>query len=227
MEAELLEASRRYAQKDFLGTLEALGNIDATDKNHLDLAYYLGLAHSRLGHWDEALLYLEQVVTGSDEILRVFQCRLALSLVYSITGRSRLAEYELGRLIAAGFESVQVLASMGFASWAQGRQDDAIKWYTKALSLEPENANALNGLGYILASTGKDIALAVSYCRKAVALAPDNAAYLDSLGWAYFHLGYIAEARSFVTKAAALSPKIDEILEHAKTLASIAERESV
>ena len=102
----------------------------------------------RLGEWDDALLYLEQVVTGGLDPARDGQCRMALAYVYSVTGRHRLAEYELEKLSGTGVETVQVFAFLGYSAWAQGRPDEAPRWYAKALELDPENANALNGMGY-------------------------------------------------------------------------------
>jgi len=56
-------------------------------------------------------LYLEQVVTGGLDHARDSQCRMALAYVYSVTGRHRLAEYELERLRESGYESVQSMPS--------------------------------------------------------------------------------------------------------------------
>lgn len=218
MEAGLKEATRRYAERDYEGALAALDGVDATEANRLDLAYILGLCHARLGDWDDSLLYLEQVVTGSEDLLRVYQCRLALAYVYSVTGRSRLAEYELDRLMKAGFRSVQVLSSLAYAAYRQGRLEEAERRYDEALDLDPESATALNGLGYILACEGKEAARALTCCRKAVDKAPRNPAYLDSLGWAYHVLGFEAEAKDYVGRALALAPEPEEIREHARAL---------
>jgi tetratricopeptide (TPR) repeat protein len=220
MESELREAARRYADRDWEGTLDALRGVDSTEENHLDLAYYLGLCHARLERWDDALLYLEQVVTASADLMRIFQCRMALAYAYTETGRHRLAEYELKRLLEAGLESVQVLSFLGYVAWAQGRADEAIRWYAKALGLDPENPTALNGMGYLLIGEGKDMARALVYCRKAVEKKPENPAYLDSLAWAYFRLGYNIEARQSVEKALALRPDEMEIREHAQAIAA-------
>jgi len=220
MDAELWEAARRYAERDWEGTLAALRGVSSTEANHLDIAYYLGLCHARVKRWDDALLYLEQVVTGSDDLMRVFQCRLALAYAYSETGRHRLAEYELKRLLDAGLVSVQVLSFMGYAAWAQGRIDDAIRWYGKALELDPESPTALNGMGYLLVCEGRDTARALVYCRKAVEKKPNNPAYLDSLAWAYFRLGYGAEAQECVERALAGNPEALEIQEHARAIAA-------
>jgi Flp pilus assembly protein TadD len=219
MEPELKEAARLYAAGDWRGALAALAQVDSTQENHLDLAYYLGLCHARLSDWDEALLFLEQVVTASEDFLRVGQCRLALAYVYSMTGRSKLAEYELDQLLKIGYRSVQVLAALGHTSWKQGYAENAENWYAAALDKDPENPSALNGLGYVLASEGKDSARALTLCRKAVDRSPRNAAYLDSLGWAYHALGFEDEARDYIARALALAPQTEEIREHARVLA--------
>jgi Flp pilus assembly protein TadD len=49
---------------------------------------------------------------------------------------------------------------------------------------------------------------------------PDNPAYLDSLAWAYFRLGFLAEARDYIQRAFALAPQEAEIREHARAISS-------
>lgn len=188
------------------------------DETRMREAYLIGLERTREGEWDEALLYLEQVVTGEPETERGRQCRMALAYVYAMTGRFRLAEYEVRKLMEAGVESVQLYAFQGYAAWAQGRPDEAIRLYEKALELDPDNANALNGLGYVLACEGRDSARALTCCRKAVDKKPENPAYLDSLGWAYYRLGFIEEARTYLGRALARAPDESEILAHVRAL---------
>jgi Flp pilus assembly protein TadD len=183
-------------------------------------AYALGLERARSGEWDEALLYLEQVVTGEPGSERGKQCRMALAYVYAMTGRFRLAEYEVRKLMESGAESAQLWAFLGYAAWAQGKADEAIDKYGKAVALDPENANALNGLGYALACEGREPAKALTCCRKAVDKKPVNPAYLDSLGWAYYRLGYVEEARDYLGRALARAPDESEIQSHARTVES-------
>jgi len=221
MEESLNEAARRYSERNWAGTLEALRDVESTEANHLDLAYLLGLCHARLEHWDEALLYLEQVVTAEGDLMRIYQCRLALAYVYSLTSRHRLAEYELGRLVEAGFESAQVYAFLGYTAWVQGRPEEALRSYGKALEVDAESATALNGMGYVLACEGKDGARALTYCRKAVDKRPDNPAYLDSLAWAYYRLGFVDEARDYIQRALDRAPGEAEIREHARAISSV------
>src|SRR2546426_8974256 len=71
----------------------------------------------------------------------------------------------------------------------------------KVLVSDPQNAPALNYLGYILAARGTKLDEALNFIKKAVDLEPANGAYLDSLGWAYFRLGKYELAEDNLIKA--------------------------
>jgi tetratricopeptide (TPR) repeat protein len=80
--------------------LQELLHVDTEDFDpgeNTELAYFLGLCYTKLERYDEALLYLEQVVTAGQDPLRVYQCRLTLAYIYVITKRAKLAEFELKR----------------------------------------------------------------------------------------------------------------------------------
>ncbi|MGH9533281.1 MAG: tetratricopeptide repeat protein [Terriglobales bacterium] len=57
-----------------------------------------------------------------------------------------------------------------------------------ALRLDPNNALALNDLGYLWADRGVHLRQALEDVQRAVAAEPENGAYLDSLGWVYFKM---------------------------------------
>jgi tetratricopeptide (TPR) repeat protein len=198
----------------------ALKEFQLVDVNTIDtaeqaeLAYYLGLCYTKLERYDEALLYLEQVVTTSNDPLRSYQCRITLALIYIKTNRSRMAEFELKRLKNAGFESAPMYNAMAYAAYTQKRYRQAIDYYEKALELDNNNATAMNSMGYILADRGFDTMKGLTLCRKAIDIRPRSAAYMDSLGWAYYKCGEMAEARSWLQKAKDSAPKENEILEH-------------
>jgi Flp pilus assembly protein TadD len=218
MDESLDEAKRLVAAREYERALDTLRGIDSSEGSQFEIAYLFGICHARLGNWDDALLYLEQVVTGGLDPTRDEQCRIALAYVYSVTGRHKLAEYELKTLRDRGVETPRILAFLGYSAWAQGKPDESLGLYASALELDPEFANALNGMGYILACEGRDGARALTYCRKAVDKKPDNPAYLDSLAWAYYKLGFFAEARNQITKAMALAPESVDIREHAREI---------
>ena len=189
---------------------------DLSDEDKTELAYYMGLCYTKLERFDDALVYLEQVVTGSEDPLRIYQCRLTLAYIYVISGRSKLAEFELSRLVKNGFESIQIYTTMAYAAWSQKQYQKAVDLYEKALERDGENTTALNGLGYILADSDIDITRGIKLCRKAVDKKPQSAAYLDSLGWAHFKNGEVDEARIWLRRAFDISPHRKEIKKHMK-----------
>lgn len=186
----------------------------------LDLAYYAGLSYARLNRFDEALMYLEQVVTGSSDTKRIHQCRLTLAVLYTKTDRPRLADYELQKLLEDGYETAEVYCSLAYIAWELEKQDEAVRNYETALSIKPDCPTALNGLGYVLACMGKDLTKALSLCKKAVDVNPDSPAFLDSLGWVYHQLGLDKEAMSYIKRANSLLPGNPEISEHYGVLLS-------
>src|SRR5690606_21893998 len=62
------------------------------------------------------------------------------------------------------------------------------------LEQEPDNAMALNALGYTLADRTNRHQEARALIEQAYHLSPDDAAIIDSLGWVNFRLGNLAEA---------------------------------
>jgi len=213
------DAVNFYRQKNWD---KALSEFLSTDTSSLDfdekmeLAYYLGLCHTKLEHYDEALAFLEQVVTSSHDILRVYQCRMTLAYIYVITKRIKMAEYELKRLQASGLESPLLYNTLAYAAWLQKQHKNAIEFYEKSLEIDSENATAMNSMGYILADTGIDVMRALRLCRRAVDHKPQSAAYLDSLGWAYYKSGEITEARSWLKRALEIAPNEELIKKHFK-----------
>jgi tetratricopeptide (TPR) repeat protein len=85
----------------------------------------------------------------------------------------------------------------------------------KCIDMGPDNAEALNYLGFMWADRGEHLAKARIYIEKACKLEPKNAAYLDSMGWVLFKLNQPQEALPWLLKAVELSPEPDPtILDH-------------
>lgn len=82
------------------------------------------------------------------------------------------------------------------------------------LAREPENATALNFLGYLFADHNRNLEEALDLIRKALAAEPNNGAFMDSLGWAYYRLGRLDEARTSLERAVQLSGGDPVIHEH-------------
>ena len=72
--------------------------------------------------------------------------------------------------------------------------DAAEKAFRSVLEGDPENAGALNYLGYMYADRGVRLDEAQQLISKALDLDPDNGAYQDSLGWCYYKLNRLDQA---------------------------------
>jgi len=218
---KLQEGIRLYRMKRWELALQELLQVQ-TDKfsneENAELAYYLGLCYTKLSRFEDALLYLEQVVTAETDVMRIYQCRMTLAYIYVVTKRSKMAEFELKRLQISGFESALLYNTLAYAAWTQKRHKSAVDLYEKALDIDEDNATALNNLGFILADSNIDIMRGLRLCRKAVDKKPQSAAYLDSLGWAYFKSGELLEARTWLRRALEFAPQEKDIRDHLRTV---------
>jgi tetratricopeptide (TPR) repeat protein len=199
-----------------LGELLSINGETLDAEEQSELAYFLGLCYTKLARYEDALLYLEQVVTAGIDFLRVYQCRMTLAYIYVITDRVKMAEFELKRLERNGFESPQLYNTLAYAAWTQKRFKNARELYEKALDIDENNTTAMNSMGFILADAGIDVMRGLRLCRKAVDHKPQSPAYLDSLGWAYFKSGELVEARTWLRRALDLAPNAQEIRKHFK-----------
>jgi len=69
------------------------------------------------------------------------------------------------------------------------------------LDKDPDNANALNALGYTLADRTTRYEEALTYITKAIKISPENPAIIDSLGWVKYRLGEYKLAIELFKKA--------------------------
>ena len=84
----------------------------------------------------------------------------------------------------------------------QKKFGDAENVLRQLIAKDPNNAIALNYLGYMLAERGERLGESVDYLKRALAIDPDNGSYLDSIGWAYYKDGKLDLALDNLKKAA-------------------------
>lgn len=87
-----------------------------------------------------------------------------------------------------------------------GQTPDAEADLRQIIEQEPENAVALNALGYILTTRTDRLREARGYIEKALQLDPDNPAILDSMGWVLFLEGQIEPSLDYLSRAWAAFP---------------------
>ena len=84
----------------------------------------------------------------------------------------------------------------------------------KALTLQPDEPELLNYLGYAWIDRGQNLGPAMEMVQKAVAANPRSGAMIDSLGWAYFRMGDYRNAVEYLERAVTLEPSDTDINDH-------------
>lgn len=79
----------------------------------------------------------------------------------------------------------------------------------RVLEQEPENAVALNALGYTLTVHTERYPEAEKLITKALEIQPDNPAILDSAGWVHYHLDELNKALTHLEKAYEKLPDVE------------------
>ncbi len=86
------------------------------------------------------------------------------------------------------------------------RVDVAEARLRRVVDLKPDNAQALNALGYTLVDRTDRHTEGMQYIERALKLSPDDAFILDSMGWAHYRMGRLEEAERFLRRAIAGRP---------------------
>jgi len=200
----LNEGLRLYHQGFYEQALYFLEDIDPLEVP--EAAYYQALSYSKLGRSLEALDSLNLVLVQESNFLKLVQAKMIRAFLLTTERRYFEAEQALRTMMDEGIESVQVYSNYGYVLWALDRGKEGISWLNKALAKDPENANALNSMGYMLAEEGVLLDKALAFCRKALLLRKDNPPYLDSVGWVYHKMGLDKQALTYLQKAVDAEP---------------------
>ncbi len=94
-----------------------------------------------------------------------------------------------------------LLYSRAITSEKVGRLDILEQDILEILKTEPDNAHALNALGFSLSNLPDRLDDAYGYIKKALALSPDEAAIVDSMGWIEYKRGNLEKAEILLRKA--------------------------
>lgn len=86
------------------------------------------------------------------------------------------------------------------------RVDECIADLRRIVALVPDDADALNALGYTLADRTQSFQEAHELIGKALAISPDEPAIIDSMGWAEYRLGNLEQALVHLRRAFELQP---------------------
>ncbi len=94
-----------------------------------------------------------------------------------------------------------LLYSRAMLAEKMGRLDLLEEDLKTILADDPDNATALNALGYTLADRTERYEEAYKYIKRAYELSPEDFYILDSMGWVLYRLGRLDEAVDFLRQA--------------------------
>lgn len=103
-------------------------------------------------------------------------------------------------------DNTSLLYSRALAGERVGRDQIFEDDLATILSIDPDNAHALNALGYHFAVNNKRLSEAAAHLERASELEPNDAAIMDSLGWLRFRQGKLEAAKDLLTQAYAIFP---------------------
>jgi tetratricopeptide (TPR) repeat protein len=129
---------------------------------------------------------------------------LAEARILREAGDSKSALEALDKALEQLPGSISIRYSHALLAAELGWVDVAEKDLRIIISQQPENAAALNALGYTLADQTERFEEAEALIRQAFILRPDDASIVDSMGWISYRLGRLDVAEKFLRRAWAL-----------------------
>nr|MBA3442749.1 tetratricopeptide repeat protein [Pyrinomonadaceae bacterium] len=159
---------------------------------------------AELGRVDEGVALLRGQLKGS---LGDYPSYLTLSSIYLQAGRGNeaveAARKALELVPPDQVDQVTVaLLTLSSAQERAGNSKGSEESLRRILVKDPNNATALNNLGYFLLERNERLTEALEMIQRAVQVEPLNASFLDSLGWAYYKLNRLDEAERYLNEAA-------------------------
>lgn len=174
----------KRALGDDAGALAVLGAIAPTATSYVDARLQIAAIHEVAGRKAEALA----------EVDRLRTIRPNRQLDYHAAGlRIETGDFDGGIAVLEGLldgsdEDRDVLYQLGVQYGVAGDVERSIEYMQQVLEIDPDNANALNYIGYSWAEEGKNLEEAERLILRALELSPDDGYITDSLGWVYYRM---------------------------------------
>jgi Flp pilus assembly protein TadD len=103
-------------------------------------------------------------------------------------------------------DSPELLYDAAMVAEKLDKLDEAEASLRRVVELKPDDAQALNALGYTLVDRTQRTSEGFALIEKAHKLAPDDPFILDSMGWAFYRLGKLDDAEMYLSRAMTQRP---------------------
>lgn len=160
---------------------------------------------------ERALVILRQIQSASAEY--AINAYLIESSIHQNEERYDQAESVLNQSLQLFKDNHQLLYARAMLAESQDDLETLEKDLLRILETDPENANAMNALGYSWANRGIRLEEARDYIESAYAL-EQSTPIIDSMGWVYYRLGDLEKAEKYLRMAIEAGPADPEIYSH-------------
>ncbi len=238
----------RFEARQFRAAEDLFRRAVESGPGEYEAAFFLGVVRRRIGEGDAALEAFEMIppdhthfAEARTQIAAIYERRgdyaRALAEVeraakldpsrdldlYAANLRGKSGDFDgavshMERLLAEHPDDDELLFNLGVIYGEDKRIEEAIGFMQRALERNPENASALNYIGYTWAERGIRLDEAEGMITRAIELRPDDGFIVDSLGWVYYmrarplvQKGRSREARRYLERALAELERADEL----------------
>ncbi|MEK9822943.1 MAG: tetratricopeptide repeat protein [Gammaproteobacteria bacterium] len=163
------------------------------------------------GQLEEARAYLDRVRTNHAE--HAMQLVMIEAQLLSDRGLEQEVLAFLDEVLVDQPENIDLLYFRAMTGERFDRLDVLEYDLRRILEIDPENADALNALGYTLTDRTDRHAEALLLIEEALALKPDEPAFIDSMGWVQYRLKNYEVAIEYLRRALSLFQN-DEVAAH-------------
>jgi Flp pilus assembly protein TadD len=157
---------------------------------------------AELGELDSARHQLARMRLQHDSAI-VKESYLAESEILVSAGQADESYRLLSSALEAIPDDLQLLYGRAMVAVELSRFGEAEVDLRQVIEQDPQNAAALNALGYTLADRVGRYEEAESLIQAAYSLQPEEASIIDSMGWVAYRLGRLEEAEGFLRDALA------------------------
>jgi len=145
--------------------------------------FMLAMTALKTGRYGTAIEHFRQL---ADQASGSIGPHLRLADVFRLKGDVRSAIATLQKAALLDPKDPRPSSMLSFLYNLENQQDEAKAQARRALSLRPDDADALNNLAFVMAETGDNLDQALKLARQAAEKAPDSPFYADTV--AYIHL---------------------------------------
>ncbi|MDJ0779244.1 MAG: tetratricopeptide repeat protein [Gammaproteobacteria bacterium] len=154
-----------------------------------------------LGRTDEALEHLDAMLKGSQSTGSLVRIYITKGELLRGARRYEAAMEVFNTALDIVPGNSDLLYARALVAERLGRIDLLEADILQILRTEPDNAHALNALGFTLADQTDRYQEAYELLERAIEIMPDDPAIIDSWGWVHYRLGKYDEALRYLRRA--------------------------